>query len=439
MSPTIRLVRTKRTKCYKNSHNETMKSMPKEFVIIETSNPQKTELKSSSIDNEQSRRRRAFLFSKKKSPNKAKDNNKIKKNNKKVTKNKNQEQLPKELKLGDGSLLENLDNKKRHVHQADKVKNIVQLDRLKRNEKFDTKKENCDDEPLEAFIDPEFDKSADELYNSENNYLSQKTKRNNPVNSERNSDNDEQSEESKTNTNDDASQEKEILTMNEKMKLRIRRNQFKPIGNNYESKYDSNEGVIGDEGAEKSVQEVKNLVDKLLIKVNELKNYMGYDKIVARDKKAIESQVMDNSKAALFSNKAPPHENESTQSTRVANVTLPTRIIEEAMVTVNAKGLENRDLEVEGNSKNKEVDARDIILSSPLSKSNIVKASKVKRTLDRKWDKWTNWSSCSVTCGKGRQIRWRHCLKDCVDAESEMEQKTCQLPACPPNKFLGIF
>ncbi|KAK4877213.1 hypothetical protein RN001_009719 [Aquatica leii] len=26
-----------------------------------------------------------------------------------------------------------------------------------------------------------------------------------------------------------------------------------------------------------------------------------------------------------------------------------------------------------------------------------------------KWGAWTNWSTCSVSCGKGRKIRWRHC------------------------------
>lgn len=57
----------------------------------------------------------------------------------------------------------------------------------------------------------------------------------------------------------------------------------------------------------------------------------------------------------------------------------------------------------------------------------------------RKWGKWTDWSSCSITCGKGRQIRWRYCLRDCSTAETEMEEKACQLPACPPGKFLGIF
>ena len=62
-----------------------------------------------------------------------------------------------------------------------------------------------------------------------------------------------------------------------------------------------------------------------------------------------------------------------------------------------------------------------------------------KRKSQKKWDRWTDWSGCSVTCGKGRQIRWRQCIRDCRVAETEMEEKTCQLPACPPGKFLGIF
>jgi len=60
------------------------------------------------------------------------------------------------------------------------------------------------------------------------------------------------------------------------------------------------------------------------------------------------------------------------------------------------------------------------------------------RRKSRKWGRWLDWSNCSVTCGKGRQIRWRHCVRDCEEVETEMEEKACQLPACP-KKFLGIF
>lgn len=76
------------------------------------------------------------------------------------------------------------------------------------------------------------------------------------------------------------------------------------------------------------------------------------------------------------------------------------------------------------------------VFQMPSSVSRVTRANSRSR---RKWNRWTDWSSCSVTCGKGRQIRWRHCLRDCDDAEIEMEEKACQLPACPPGKFLGIF
>lgn len=54
------------------------------------------------------------------------------------------------------------------------------------------------------------------------------------------------------------------------------------------------------------------------------------------------------------------------------------------------------------------------------------------------WHKWTEWSPCSVTCGKGREIRWRHCAKHCHGIETEMLEKPCQLPACS-GKLFGIL
>lgn len=81
--------------------------------------------------------------------------------------------------------------------------------------------------------------------------------------------------------------------------------------------------------------------------------------------------------------------------------------------------------------------ARHVVKTSS-STSKAIRNEEETKT-GRKWGKWTDWSSCSVTCGKGRQIRWRYCLRDCSTAETEMEEKACQLPACPPGKFLGIF
>ncbi|KAF7269316.1 hypothetical protein GWI33_017639 [Rhynchophorus ferrugineus] len=57
---------------------------------------------------------------------------------------------------------------------------------------------------------------------------------------------------------------------------------------------------------------------------------------------------------------------------------------------------------------------------------------------ETKWHKWTDWSVCSVTCGKGRSIRWRHCSQNCKEAETEMEEMACQLPECPRPLF-GMF
>lgn len=49
-----------------------------------------------------------------------------------------------------------------------------------------------------------------------------------------------------------------------------------------------------------------------------------------------------------------------------------------------------------------------------------------------KWNEWTEWSKCSVTCGKGRKIRWRYCVSNNCEADTEMDEKTCQMPECAP-------
>ncbi|KAL6258575.1 hypothetical protein P5V15_010529 [Pogonomyrmex californicus] len=56
------------------------------------------------------------------------------------------------------------------------------------------------------------------------------------------------------------------------------------------------------------------------------------------------------------------------------------------------------------------------------------------------WDTWSNWSSCSVTCGQGRQVRWRHCLsKDCIKGLKKAQLKSCHLKNCEGFlRWLGI-
>ncbi|XP_031848999.1 uncharacterized protein LOC116434586 isoform X2 [Nomia melanderi] len=57
------------------------------------------------------------------------------------------------------------------------------------------------------------------------------------------------------------------------------------------------------------------------------------------------------------------------------------------------------------------------------------------------WDEWDNWSACSVTCGNGRQVRWRHCsAEDCTRGLKRAQIKPCRLKQCDKNIFhwLGI-
>ncbi|XP_011175471.2 properdin [Solenopsis invicta] len=47
------------------------------------------------------------------------------------------------------------------------------------------------------------------------------------------------------------------------------------------------------------------------------------------------------------------------------------------------------------------------------------------------WDRWGNWSTCSVTCGVGKIMRWRHCIGGrCSLGEKKAQLKTCTLAAC---------
>ncbi|XP_076285834.1 uncharacterized protein LOC143211766 [Lasioglossum baleicum] len=195
----------------------------------------------------------------------------------------------------------------------------------------------------------------------------------------------------------------------------------------------NNEEEVG--RAARSIEEVKDLAKKLVTKVDELENYLNIGEAKTDDKeeeKRIEIRAIDD----LCSN----------VTATCAEFKEPSEIVQRCVPTSTEKIVIDRkirpkdaDDRVKEKNKNSAVKKR----SSHENNAKMLPSTKNNRRdtdkSQRKWGRWTDWSSCSVTCGKGRQIRWRYCLHDCNNAETEMEEKACQLPACPPGKFLGIF
>ncbi|XP_018407082.1 PREDICTED: uncharacterized protein LOC108783102 [Cyphomyrmex costatus] len=231
----------------------------------------------------------------------------------------------------------------------------------------------------------------------------------------------------------DRTNEMSVELSGEETKLRAKRNQqvmskyLKNDENLKESTHfkDAEQG-IGDTKSKKtrhrknrgnpavrSIEEMKDLAEKLIAKINELQVYVNN-----RNETLCEGNSCKNAERL---------------------------IIEEPKATLKKKNILRSISKIVENTDNRQRFAKEAILAGKRSSrmhSNGLRFARGEyqtRRSRRKWGRWMDWSSCSVTCGKGRQIRWRHCLHDCNDAETEMEEKACQLPACPPGKFLGIF
>ncbi|XP_048515306.1 uncharacterized protein LOC125501996 [Athalia rosae] len=167
--------------------------------------------------------------------------------------------------------------------------------------------------------------------------------------------------------------------------------------------------------ATRSVEQIKDLMEKLIDKVDELGKYVDTDGESNEAKNNAKKSSQDN-----LSNTTSSFDADAGNITRETSRESTNCIGKTAKSDVTKVGQEKSGNRI-------------------LSRRQASKKNRSKRNHRKKWDKWTDWSSCSVTCGKGRQIRWRHCVHDCTMAETEMEEKQCQLPACSPGKFLGIF
>ncbi|CAD1477498.1 unnamed protein product, partial [Heterotrigona itama] len=196
--------------------------------------------------------------------------------------------------------------------------------------------------------------------------------------------------------------------------------------------------------AVRSIEEVKELAEQLVTKVNELQNYMNIDETSGKEKqeKKIKTRAIDD----LCSNVSTRCD-AFKETPEIVQKCVPTnrdgsvvKIVERKVSpveTVNDHKLVK--IPRKHSLEKKRSVTRRVGKTSSTTSRTIREENEVRIKSGHKWGKWTDWSSCSVTCGKGRQIRWRYCLRDCSTAETEMEEKACQLPACPPGKFLGIF
>ncbi|KAG5308194.1 CILP2 protein, partial [Acromyrmex insinuator] len=261
--------------------------------------------------------------------------------------------------------------------------------------------------------------------------------------------------------NYDYMNEMSVDLSDEDAKLRAKRNQqvmSKYLRNDKNSKkstrsFKHTEEEIGDTKSEKTryrrtrgnravrtIEEIKELAEKLITKVRNCCQESSLQIIISEFSVEI-LRFQINELQVYVSNRSEILYNSIKEKDSYKNA-----IKEEPKITVKKKDISSSTSKIAENTDNRQRFAKEAILAGKRTsqvRSNGSRFARgeyrTRRRSRRKWGRWMDWSSCSVTCGKGRQIRWRHCLHDCNDAETEMEEKACQLPACPPSKFLGIF
>uniref|UniRef100_A0AAR5QCY2 ADAMTS cysteine-rich domain-containing protein n=1 Tax=Dendroctonus ponderosae TaxID=77166 RepID=A0AAR5QCY2_DENPD len=99
-----------------------------------------------------------------------------------------------------------------------------------------------------------------------------------------------------------------------------------------------------------------------------------------------------------------------------------------AIESLNGKVIQN-DPEIQLPVEQMQYDSLDDIqyIDENVSQQSIVRGKKnIKQ-----WDHWGKWSDCSVSCGVGKTVRWRHCVSDgCADGEKEAQIRTCTMSPC---------
>ncbi|XP_043277182.1 uncharacterized protein [Venturia canescens] len=85
---------------------------------------------------------------------------------------------------------------------------------------------------------------------------------------------------------------------------------------------------------------------------------------------------------------------------------------------------------------------REIINSNEYNEEKKDDDNSIDDEKEMEWDLWGHWAPCSVTCGTGRRVRWRHCVGENCDIEGmkQAQIKPCYRKKCTESilSWLGI-